>query len=101
VDDAVRVPKLAPADDGAEAGGWRVSRRKAGLELAGDGDPTVALRLLCAVIWSADPATGQAATSQAGSGRAEPEGATPRSEKVTASSASAAEALRRLGLADG
>jgi hypothetical protein len=84
VDDAVRVHPLASADSGAEAGGWRVSRGQAGLELSGDGDPIVALRLLCAVTWAAEPAT-----------------ATPGSEKVTASSASAAEALRRLGLADG
>jgi HAD superfamily hydrolase (TIGR01450 family) len=75
VDDAVRVPRLADGHDGAEADGWRVTRRDAGVELAGSGEALAALRLLCAVAWAGQPA-----------------------ERVTAGSAAAADVLRRLGL---
>jgi glycerol 3-phosphatase-2 len=75
VGDAVRVPRLEDGRDGAEADGWRVTRRDAGVELAGSGEALPALRLLCAVAWAGGPA-----------------------REVTADSAAAAEALRRLGL---
>jgi glycerol 3-phosphatase-2 len=53
-----------PADDarlpldGAEAGGWRVSRDGDRAKLDGDGDPVVALRLLCNVTWNGVPTSG-------------------------------------------
>jgi glycerol 3-phosphatase-2 len=89
VDEAVRVPELDAAADGADAGGWRVTRHEAGLELTGSGDPVDALRLLCAATWSGS-----------GPQRTAPrlEETAPRSQKITAGSAGAAEALRALGL---
>ncbi len=75
VDDAVRVPRLDDGCDGAEAGGWRVTRQTAGLELSGAGEAMAALRLLCAVAWAGGPVA-----------------------KATADSPEAAEALSHLGL---
>ncbi|MBX6357108.1 MAG: HAD-IIA family hydrolase [Micromonosporaceae bacterium] len=75
VDEAVRVPSLDDGSDGAEAGGWRVTRREAGLALAGSGQALPALRLLCAVAWAGEPV-----------------------QRVTADSPAAAEVLRRLAL---
>ncbi len=75
VDDAVRVPGLENGRDGAEAGGWRVTRQDAGVELTGSGESLPALRLLCAAAWAGGPV-----------------------EKVTAGSAAASEVLLRLGL---
>jgi HAD superfamily hydrolase (TIGR01450 family) len=75
VDEAVRVRTLEPGADGAEAGGWRVTRRDAGLELTGSGESLAALRLLCAAAWTDGPA--------------------PR---MSGASAPAADVLRRLGI---
>jgi glycerol-1-phosphatase len=75
-DEAVRVPELDNVDGGAEAGGWRVTRQEAGLELAGaGGDAVRALRLLASAAWTVEAA-----------------------DKLIAGSPEAAEAMRRLGL---
>jgi HAD superfamily hydrolase (TIGR01450 family) len=78
-DDAVRVPQLPDGAGGAEAGGWRVTRQGAGVELTGTGEPLAALRLLCAVIWA-----GGLGESPAGS--------------LVGASPAATDALRRFGL---
>jgi glycerol-1-phosphatase len=68
-------------------GGWTARRSDTKLELAGAGDPIDALRALCAVAWSADPATDR------GTRDAQPP------EHVEAVGEAAAEALGKLGLA--
>jgi hypothetical protein len=64
-------------------GGWTARRGDTKLRLAGAGDPIDALRALCAVAWSADPATQDAQPP----------------EHVEAAGDAAAEALTTLGLA--
>ena len=51
--------------DTADAGGWRVTRDGESATLAGDGDPVVALRLLCGVTWDGVPVSGLRAGSPA------------------------------------
>jgi HAD superfamily hydrolase (TIGR01450 family) len=70
---AARVPDVV--DDLAEAGGWRVRRAEAGVELDGAGSPTAALAALAAMAWA----------------RGEP-------EDITAADGPAAQTLRTLGL---
>jgi hypothetical protein len=48
-----------------EAGGWRVGRDGDRATLDGDGDPVVALRLLCGVTWNGVPVSGLEAVSPA------------------------------------
>ena len=60
-----------PAADAAvplaaeSAGGWRVDRDGETVTLDGDGEPVVALRLLCAATWSGVPVSGIKAASDA------------------------------------
>jgi len=60
-----------PADDArlplaeSEAGGWRLSRDGDRARLDGDGDPVVALRLLCNVTWDGVPTAALEAVSPA------------------------------------
>ena len=53
-----------PLDEPA-AGGWRVSRDGDRARLDGDGDPVVALRLLCGLTWDGVPTSGLDAASEA------------------------------------
>lgn len=53
-----------PLEESA-AGGWRVSRDGDRARLDGDGDPVVALRLLCGVTWNGVPTSGVEAVSPA------------------------------------
>jgi glycerol 3-phosphatase-2 len=58
--DDARLPLDEP-----EAGGWRVNRDGDRARLDGDGDPVVALRLLCNVTWNGVPASALEAASPA------------------------------------
>jgi HAD superfamily hydrolase (TIGR01450 family) len=100
VDDAVRVPRLEKSGGGAEAGGWRVTRQGAGLELTGSGESMPALRLLSAMAWAdGEPEAAAEQAPAAGwplADRQAPAGG--QAVKLTAGSPAAAEVLRRLEL---
>lgn len=66
----VAHPAVDPAGEGFRCGGWTVTRRGNGVDIAGAGDPCDGLRALCACCWTAadagEPVEADAAGDAAG-----------------------------------